>query len=57
MKKRKFEVIAPAIWSDIASYDENMYDEIVNIKKGVGYCDYPSSADRLRKLGYTVNEL
>jgi hypothetical protein len=57
MKKKRFEVRCPAIWSDVPSFEESTYDEIVKIEKGKGYCDNPNTAERLRKFGYTVTEL
>jgi|6_EtaG_2_1085325.scaffolds.fasta_scaffold335970_2 hypothetical protein len=54
MKKKRFEVRCPAIWSDVDSFQENTYDESVKIEKGKGFCDNPNTAERLRKFGYTV---
>jgi hypothetical protein len=55
--KKRFEVKCPALWSEIDTFEEPMYEEVVKIVKGVGYCDSPNSAERLRNFGYTIRDL
>lgn len=57
MKKKRFELRCPAIWSDIESFTESTYDEEIQIVKGVGYCDSYDSAERMKKFGYIVKDL
>jgi hypothetical protein len=53
----RFEVRGPAMWAEIKEYKEPTYDEIVVIRKGVGYCEKEHTAKRLEKFGYTVKDL
>lgn len=57
MEDKRFELRGPAMWSEIGEYKEPTYDEIVVIKKGVGYTDKEHVAKRLEKFGYTVIDL
>lgn len=57
MEDKRFELRGPAMWSEITEYKEPTYDEIVVIKKGVGYTDKEHVAKRLEKFGYTVKDL
>jgi len=55
--KKRFEVKCPTMWSEINNFEESTYDEVVKIEKGIGYCSNVNSAERLKKLGYTVRDL
>lgn len=57
MKKKRFEVKCPPLWSEIDTFEESTYEEVIKIVKGVGYCDSPNSAERLRNFGYTIRDL
>jgi hypothetical protein len=57
MQNKRFEVRCPALWAEIDTFEESTYDELVKIVKGVGYCDSPDSAERLRNFGYTIRDL
>jgi len=57
LNKKRFKLNSPAIWSSIPEIKEPTYDEVVIIKKGVGYCNSESAAKRLQKFGYTVTDL
>ena len=54
---KRFKVKGPAIWSEINEYKEPTYDEVVVIRKGIGYTDKEHVAKRLQKFGYTVKDL
>lgn len=56
-KNMRFEVRCPALWAEIDTFEEPTYEEIVIIRKGVGYCNSPNSAERLRNHGYTIRDL
>jgi hypothetical protein len=45
------------MWADINEYKEPTYDEVVVIRKGVGYTDKEHVAKRLQKFGYTIKDL
>ncbi len=53
----RFEVRCPALWSEIDTFEEPTYEEVVKIVKGVGYCNSPNSAERLRNFGYIIKDL
>ena len=57
MEKKRFEVRGPAMWSGINEYKEPTYDEVVVIRKGIGYTDKEHVAKRLEKFGYTIKDL
>ncbi len=53
----RFEVKCPPLWAEIDTFEEPTYEEVVKIVKGVGYCNSPNSAERLRNFGYTIRDL
>jgi hypothetical protein len=56
-ENKRFEVRCPPLWAEIDDFEEPTYEELVKVVKGVGYCDSPNSAERLRNLGYTIRDL
>lgn len=54
---KRFEVRCPALWAEIDNFEESTYDETITIRRGVGYCDSPDSAQRLKNFGYTIRDL
>lgn len=57
MEKKRFELKGPAMWAEINEYKEPTYDEVVVIKKGIGYTDKEHVAKRLQKFGYVITDL
>lgn len=57
MENKRFELRGPVMWAEINEYKEPTYDEVVVIRKGVGYTDKEHVAKRLQKFGYTVKDL
>jgi hypothetical protein len=57
LENKRFELRGPAMWAEIKEYREPTYDEVVVIRKGVGYTDKEHVAKRLQKLGYIVKDL
>ena len=56
MDKKRFKLRCPEFWKSL-TFEENTYDEVIKIEKGIGYCNSADSANRLEKFGYTVEDL